>query len=137
MSFVEILIDAGALSEKAREKYIKWQEEWEGTCKDGYRFTEFKIEELSIDYDGSLNLTLISGENCEQVFVSISIPFVTWFMEMARRDDFNTIIKLLEKKQKEISKALGALKGVKAVLRKIKSEQKVNDAEMGNKDASP
>jgi hypothetical protein len=125
----EVYVDGKALTEKAREEYIKFQEEWEGTCKDGYLFTEFKIEELIIDFDGTLNIALISGnEECEQVYVYINIPFTTWFLEMAQRDDFDKVIKLLEKKQKEISKALGTMKGVKVILRKMKSEQKAGDA---------
>lgn len=125
-----VMVDKSAFTEEAKRKYNEWQEEYESGCEEGgLLFDDFKLEEIYIDMNGDLNLTAYTHrEECQGVYLSICIEFTEWFYQLAQRNDFDTLIRLLKNKEKEIHKTVGTLEGVRALIKRVKKLEDSKEA---------
>lgn len=118
-----MLVDEVVLTERAKERYIQWHEEYAGEVKcTGYLFDDFTIEEIYINSDGDLNVTFYTGkgEECNGIYVSATIKFDEWFSEFIKHKSFDDLIDLLNRRLKDLERVIDVVKGIKILVNKAK-----------------
>jgi len=120
---VLMLVDEIALTEEAKKRYKEWNEEVSGEvyCT-GYMFENFEIEEIYINNDGDMSITFYTGkgEECNGIYVSMTIKFDEWFSEFIRHRSFDDLIRILDTRLKDLKRVIDIVKGIKMIVNKAK-----------------
>jgi len=98
MVYVEVVVDKGAMSEKAKEKYEEYIKDIGEECKDGYLFDNLDLDDAYFE-DGKLTLyfSIPGAKVCEDVSVYIEL-------------DLSEVLGILANNKKELLKAIDKLK---------------------------
>jgi len=105
-----VLVDEGVMTNEAAKKYGDWMYENAMDCGAGYMFDNFVLEEIMIDEDGHLCITLTMGKDvCGQVFVDIDLSFEEWFIKLLKKGYIDRLRSVIQKKSNELSETIGKL----------------------------
>ncbi|WP_456469660.1 hypothetical protein [Archaeoglobus sp.] len=96
-------VDKDALTEERAEEYRQqYDEGWE---KEGYLISgDLKLEEIYVDTIGSPTITIRAYN--DEIYLSLHIPLNAFLFKLLERNDFQRIIRVLEKQKADVEKII-------------------------------